>query len=430
MSAPPIDLTSETIAKRVVAEARDSATRAVAALDVVAIIAAANRRWATEAHWSDRIHELFRTSTAPMPATDELPDLEALLDPSLWSRRLAESPADSTAGGVRTVPVPLGVVLHVCPGNGVSTALWSLLHGVLAGNQNLVKLSAKTPRVVPVIVDLLVLCGLPASQVQFVDWKRDAEDVRRALLTRVDGVAVWGDDTTMETFRRDVPPGVRWIERGPRLSIAVLTRRQRPMQDLESLVFDACVHEQRSCASTQCLLLEAGSEESIADVRATFLREMGAAFAAYTASQSPPDKSVDAQVEILKRLELAKVARLRGEGDFVSGYPDWLVVWQDQGPLLPSCLFRTLYVRPFRSDEELRELLAQVRRYLQTAALACSTDERQHWVDVLWRAGVNRIVAPGRTSALAPGAPQDGRFLLPEFFRMVTDESPCISLKR
>lgn len=217
-------------------------------------------------------------------------------------------------------------------------------------------------------------------------------------------------------------PGVRCIERGPRLSLSILTRQRRADDAFAAIAADVCAHEQRSCASTQCLLVEIDEAEPLPDVRAMLLDRTGAALAAYAAVHEPLRKSPDAQIEMLKHLELARLARARGQGDFISGYPDWLVVWDNEGPIRASCLFRTLYVRPFRTHAELNSLLLQVRRYLQTASLACCESERASLVDLLWRSGVNRIVSAGRSTTSAAASPQDGRHLLPEFLRIATEE--------
>lgn len=389
---------------------------------LVDVIAAGARRWRTEPFWRAEASARLAAWDGDMEMSDELPELDALLDPALWAEKLrAEWPAESPAGSCRIAARPLGLVAHVCPGNGIATPVWSALHGALAGNWNLVKLSRRAPLVAPLVFDLLVACGLPAHQIRSVVWERDDDQIRRAVLDHVDGLAVWGDESTMAAFRRDMPAGVRWIEHGPRLSVSVITRRRRGRAACDAVAVDVCRHEQRTCASTQCLLVEVGDDEAVDDVRRSLLGDLSTAFAAYAAARPPLRKSNDAQMEMLKQLELAKLDRVREQGDFVSGYPDWLIIWQHDGPIRPSCLFRTLHVRPYRNAEDLAAVLSPCRRYLQTAAVSCGEIERDAMVDLLWRCGVTRVITSG-TAPAAGATPQDGRYLLPDFLRMTTDQ--------
>jgi hypothetical protein len=109
---------------------------------------------------------------------------------------------------------------------------------------------------------------------------------------------------------------------------------------------------------------------------------------------------------VLKALERAKLAKARGKGDFASGYPDWLVVWEEEGqPLLPSPLFRTWRVYAYRDEADLAALLGPVRRYLQTAAVACGPAELLGLAHRLWSLGVNRVVE----AAARPSPPRARR---------------------
>jgi phenylacetate-CoA ligase len=420
-------LDSAEAAMRLVALARRSAGQALAARPVLAVLERARAQLRTEASWRQRIETQLSDFVGHLQPTLPMGRLLELLDPQAWEAKLSlEWPGAEGQGGagLRVETLPLGVMLHICPGNGLETALWSLCHGLLAGNQNIVKLSRRVPAVAATVVELLVACGLPVSQVQFVAWPHERQEITRALLGGCDGAVVWGDEETIAVYRRELHPGTRFLAYGPRLSLGVLTARSRhDGRVVDNLVADVCHGEQQSCSAVQCLLVEVAPGEDLSVVRARVLEQLRESFHRYCAQNPPPSKSPDAQMEMWKRLETARWDAHCGRGALASGYPDWLAVWQDDRRIGPSCLFRTLLIHPYRSSEHLRAQLSPVRSYLQTISLGCVPEERDEYLALLWQAGATRVVAAGGCSAGRRGAPHEGARLLPQFLRLVSYES-------
>src|SRR5688572_6322370 len=111
----------------------------------------------------------------------------------------------------------------------------------------------------------------------------------------------------MALFRRDLPAGARWIEHGPKLSLGVLSRARRgDAQAIAGLVTDVCRREQRACSSVQALLVEGD------DSRPELMDALAGAFQREALAHPPAPKSTDAQIEMLKVREVARVRTIRG----------------------------------------------------------------------------------------------------------------------
>lgn len=427
MTAIPLQLLdSPEAARRLAAAARRTSGDALAQSEFLSVLELARAQLQRDSSWYARISSelaAFRGHLQPFITRE---DLLALLDPEFWQTTLSvEWPRRLSAAGsdVRVEALPLGLVLHVCPGNGFETALWSMFHALLAGNQNLMRLSRRYPPVAAIVTELLVACGLPAAQVQFLSWTAERRDITRSVLDACDGAVVWGSEDTIAAFRGEVHPGTRFVGYGPRLSLGVLTVKARADRDaLAGMVADACRGEQQSCSSVQCLLVEVAPGEDMVATRSLILDGLTAAFRQFGTRHPPAQKSADAQMEMLKRLEWARWRARRGDAAVASDYPDWLAIWLDDNPLMSSCLFRTLLVHPYRCPEELIAHLSRVRRYLQTVSLACAADEREEYLWRLWQAGATRVVRPGGAGDSKPGAPHEGAPILPNFLRLVSFE--------
>ena len=119
---------------------------------------------------------------------------------------------------------PLGVLLHIAPGNMPGLPVYTALEGLLTGNINLIKLphgdkglslaafqllTEQEPRLAP----YLYAFDLSSGQREELD----------ALAALADGLVAWGGDGAIEAARTLAGPGCKLIEWGHRLSFAYVS---------------------------------------------------------------------------------------------------------------------------------------------------------------------------------------------------------------
>lgn len=402
--------------------------------EVINVFREAKRRWALEPCWQEKALECINAFGESRTAdASQVAMLPSLFDDTAWEAKCANElnlprALDSVYEGARTDAIlayrPLGVVLHVSPGNSFLGGVDSMLHGIVTGNQNIVKVSRHTPAVISVVLDLLHASGLPQGQVVPLLWEGGNKEIESVLCAGVDGVIAWGGDATIQQYKTRLPIGVRFLEYGPKLSFSLLSL-QGNKESLAELVKDVCAYEQASCSSSQFLLVEMPENESDNPAfQQQLLTQLSQLFSAYATHTPPAQKTKHEQVEMLKALERAKLHKVMARGDYVSGYPDWLVVWMgDEKPIQPSPLFRTWLIYPYQHKQQLLERLLPIRHYLQTAGVACGADELSGIADLLWSAGVNRVVTPGRSCTPTHGAPHDGGSILAGLCRITSLET-------
>lgn len=321
---------------------------------------------------------------------------------------------------------PLGVLLHVSPGNVFLGAVDSLLRGLLTKNANLLKVSSADP-IFPLLFAKTLKDvdpdGLVANSFAVVTFRGGSNELEERFKARCQGIVVWGSERAINAWRRDLPTGVRLVPYGPRMSFALVTRRYLDKADLEGLASrlatDVAMWEQRGCGSPQMLFLESGPrvEEFL-----TCLREALDQAAGW---MPPGELTLDEKVEILRERELARFGEITGGSRawYPEGDTRWTVLWREQADRLGSPLNRTLVVHPFRDFGEVLTAVGPYREVLQSVGLGGAPDEVRDLSARLVRGGVNRVTEIGRMHVAKAGAPHDGSFQLGRLLRWVSIES-------
>ena len=119
---------------------------------------------------------------------------------------------------------PLGVLLHIAPGNMAGLPAFTAVEGLLTGNLNLVKLPHGDKG-----LTLAVFQKLTELEPKLAPWlyafdvpSRDTASLKR-LAALAGGIVTWGGDGAITAMRKLAPPGCKLIEWGHRLSFAYLS---------------------------------------------------------------------------------------------------------------------------------------------------------------------------------------------------------------
>ncbi|EJM97489.1 acyl-CoA reductase [Herbaspirillum sp. YR522] len=327
---------------------------------------------------------------------------------------------------------PLGCVLHVMPSNAPLLPFLATLESLLAGNVNWVRPSS-SDRLSAALLDRFAACD-PSGLLRdyIVVWPLDSTDTL-SLLPHVDGVSAWGGDAALDTLRRQLRPGCRWIPWGHKISLVYLTPAA-VVADVDdttassatsAMLFDAivdevCRYDQGACSSPQLVLVDSDDP--------TWLQRCGQRLAQAFERRLPhwPSPSTDRgqAAEITRTIE---VSRMRCAFENVQGQvwagAGWRVIWEHTSALAASPLSRTLLLRPMPRDRLCQALLAW-RGYLQTCGLACAPSEVASLSQLLLTAGIGRITPPGQLHQSYVGEPHDNERSLTRLARRVSVSLP------
>ncbi len=313
--------------------------------------------------------------------------------------------------------LPLGVLLHIAPGNMPGLPVYTALEGLLTGNINLVKLphgdkglslaafqllTRQEPRLAPYLYGFDLLSG--------------RREELRVLAGLADGLAVWGGDGAIDAARALAGPGCKLIEWGHRLSFAYVSGYEDRDGELSALAAHIVETGQRLCSSCQVIFLDTEDWEEGAAFCREFLPHLERAAAKRPGLGAGAAASLSGHTALLERIvdkTAAGEVLFQGRGCSVVLRPDREL---ELSPMEGNVLVKLL------PQAELLPALRRQKGRLQTAGLLCAPEKREALTGLLARSGATRVTRAGSMSASFPGEAHDGEYPLRRYVRVVDVE--------
>lgn len=312
---------------------------------------------------------------------------------------------------------PLGVLLHVAPGNMAGLPAFTAAEGLLTGNLNLVKLPRGDRG-----LTLAVFQKLTEIEPRLAPWlyafdipSKDTASLGR-LAALADGIVTWGGDGAVNAIRKLAPPGAKLIEWGHRLSFAYLSGWEG--FDLSALAEHIVSTGGLLCSSCQVIFLDTDYLSIGEQFCKKFLPVLEKAAMSH---YKTPGQAAQAAL-YARETALEQMVDRSGSGDL--NFPGKLcsLTLRRDCELELSHLHGNVLVKRLPRGGIVPTLRRQ-RGRPQTAGLVCPEGSREELTALLARAGVNRITAPGHMSHTFPLEAHDGEYPLRRYVRVVDVEN-------
>ncbi|MCU0121883.1 aldehyde dehydrogenase family protein [Pseudomonas sp. B2M1-30] len=319
---------------------------------------------------------------------------------------------------------PLGLVVHITPGNSPLLAFCAVIESLLAGNINWLRPSASDLGLTARLLHALVQCDPGGRLRGHVAVLPTTTAQIGQLCQWANGVSAWGGESALRAIRQQLPAGCRWIDWGHRISFIYLTPDSATPASLDAVVDEVCRLDQQACSSPQWLLVDSDDPG--------VLREIGANLAeAFTrrAGQWPAlAPSIQEACEVTTHTRMAHLAQsFSAQNGQIWSAPGWRVIWSHDPQLGPSPLFRSLLLKPMPRTS-LSTALLPWRNVLQSCALICAEREITGLSRTLVAAGVTRIAPIEAIHDGYDGEPHDGVYALQRLSRRVSVSLPATVL--
>lgn len=352
--------------------------------------------------------EMIREALRNFAATVTTDGLKWLRDSQLRS-----------SGG--TYALPPSVVLHLLAGNLFISGFESMMLAGLCGSGSIVRCSSRD-----LMFPFLWLEALReidpefARSVVITHWPTTERDLGIQASECADVVVAFGDDRTISSVRALVPPPVRFIGHGSRVSFAVVTAealRRNVDGVAKRLAYDFSVYDQQGCLSPRALFVESCEGSLLAALAASISDEMGV-----LSCSLPRHTLLLEESAALSRAadEAALEAVLSGEARVTpAGDLRFLVTLRAAGSFRLGALNRHVDIRVYASTEELRALLLPYRGRIGCIGSAVTEGEYMHFFEEL---RAPRVCALGEMQKPPLGWTHDGRQSLAELVDFVSVE--------
>jgi len=311
---------------------------------------------------------------------------------------------------------PLGLVVHVTPGNAPMLAFCAVVESLLAGNINWLRPSASDEGLTARLLAALVQCDNSGKLADFIAVLPVSTAQIPQLCAHADGVSAWGGEMALHAIRQHLRAGCRWIDWGHRISFAYLSPDAATVPMLDALVDEVCSLDQQACSSPQWLLVDS-CDPGVLQGLGERLVEAFNRRAPQWPALVPTDQEAS---EIITRTAMARLEQCFADkvGQVWTG-AGWRIIWEHDQTLAPSPLFRTLLLKPV-PQHLIAETLLPWRTVLQSCALICSPTQTPLLVRTLVSAGVTRIAPCGFIHDGYTGEPHDGVYALSRLSRRLS----------
>ncbi|MCX6118435.1 MAG: hypothetical protein NT027_12905 [Proteobacteria bacterium] len=317
---------------------------------------------------------------------------------------------------------PIGSVFHVLSGNVFLVGVGSWLEGIITRNVSILKMSSNETYFMPLFLKSLNEVdqdGILSKTVAAIDIKSSNHQVIEVFKQNVDGIVIWGGEDAVKTYRNGLPARTRVVVFGPKVSFAIVTKKGLESQGIQTvannLANEIAIWDQNACTAPQVCFVEGKDQCNL------LLSALKTAMIEVTnkiPSGSPPP---DTAAEIRKIRGVREIAEARGEGQLLESSHrnvDWTIYQDNSLSMDLSPLHRTLRLTPIQSMNDVFELAAPMRGYLQTVGVAADPFEYQKLFHELSRLGAQRCFELGAMFAGEIDDPHDGAYDLPQLLNI------------
>ncbi len=307
-----------------------------------------------------------------------------------------------------------GVIGHVAPGNLFAPVVQSLFHGLLVQSPNFIRTSAHDLHFPVLLAQSLIDADLELSDALAVaHWSSANVGLNREFASEVDTLVVYGSETTLEEWRALQPAGKRFVGFGNRVSIGFISQAglDQPDKTAPAAALDVALYDQQGCLSPHCFYLENPSPRQWTAFGSRLTEELR------KLDSELPIGALSREEELIignvrdRHLFLASLAPEKNRPWF-SKTAAWTVLFENEPVFSPSCLHRTIWLRPVPRFPQLADALKEWRGKLQCIGTDLSNEQIHEHVHVLRDLGFTRICALGSMQAPPMTWPNGGCSLL------------------
>jgi hypothetical protein len=316
----------------------------------------------------------------------------------------------SNRSSIATAPQML---VHIAAGNLPPPTLMGLVLGVLARSAQFVKCASGASLLPRLFAHSLYEEDAKLGAcLEIAEWRGGNAGLERALFEEADCVTVTGSDETLNDVRQHLPPGVRLLAYGHRVSFGYIESELMGGVSLRKVLDratdDITAWNQLGCLSPHVLYIQDGgliSPEKFPELLSERLAERESL---EPRGELPPEAA--AAIATRRSIYQVRAAHSPETRYWCSpGSTAWTVVYETDPRFQLSCLNRFIYVKSVKDLKELLQSVDPMRGKVSTVGLAASPQKAPELALELARWGVTRVCPLGQMQRPPLGWRHDGR---------------------
>ncbi len=291
------------------------------------------------------------------------------------------------------------LLVHITAGNIPNPAIFSIMLGFLTRSAQMVK-CARGTSLLPRLFAHSIYEVEPkmASCLEIAEWPGGTDALESALFAEADCVTCTGSDETIAAVQKKLPPRVRFLGYGHRVSFGyvagdALTRFELPKTVLRAAA-DVVAWNQLGCLSPHLFYVEHGGAAGAERFAALLAEEL----AKQEAVEPRGPLATEAAAVIASRRSFYEVRAATTNDTKLwrsEGSTAWTVVYEADPQFQLSCLNRFVYVKPVADLADALRHAEGVRGKVSTVGLGATGDRARELATQFARWGVTRLCPLG-----------------------------------
>ena len=235
--------------------------------------------------------------------------------------------------------------------------------------------------------------------IELAEWTGGSEALESAFFEEIDLLTVTGSDDTLSSVLSRVPPHLRTLTYGHRVSVGFIasdaTSPHKIRQLAQDIARDITMWDQAGCLSPHVIYVESGGAVTPLQIAEHLSHELATREKNRPRGTIPLERA--AHISSLRRFYEVRAALGSESKVWASaGSTNWTVVL-DHDPIFQlSPLHRFIFVKPVADVKQMTIAMDSVRGKVSTVALAASNSRTTEIATHLASWGVTRICGAGR----------------------------------
>lgn len=292
------------------------------------------------------------------------------------------------------------LVVHIAAGNIPNPTLLSMVFGVLTRSAQFVKCATGTSLLPRLFAHSIYEADAKlAACLEVAEWRGGHAALEEVLFAEADCVTATGSDATLASIRKQLPPRVRFLGYGHRVSFGYIAGEVLTLLHANKIVAraaeDVVAWDQLGCLSPHVFYVQTGGAISPVQFAERLAGELARGEALLPRGPLAPELA--ARIASLRGIYQMRAAQASDTHLWQSeNSTAWTVVCEAEARFAVSCLHRFIYVKPVRDLEEVLREADAVRGHVSTVGLAVPEHRTGELTVQLARWGVTRVCQLGR----------------------------------
>ncbi len=330
-------------------------------------------------------------------------NFHTLLEQELGNaRRLDGVVASETerAGDRAAIATGPELLVHIAAGNIPNPTLMSMVLGLLTRSAQFVKCASGTALLPRLFAhSIYELQPKLATCLEVAEWRGGNEALEAALFAAADCVTATGSDETLLAIRNRLPPRVRFLGYGHRVSFGYVAGEVLTPLHARKIITraadDVVAWDQLGCLSPHVIHVQSGG--AVSPVQ--FAEQLADELARRETIEPRGKLSPEAAATIASRRAIYQVRAAHSSDTHLWHSKDstvWTVVCEADARFPISCLYRFIYVKPVSNLTEVIQNADAVRGQISTVGVAVPEHRAGEIAAQLARWGVTRVCPLGQ----------------------------------